>query len=73
MNKIMPDGNLENIMHRLNGCYALVNALHEIASDTAVSDAALCGVLDLLDGIRRDFRADIDGAEDYGGGKEGAA
>lgn len=72
MNKVMSTDNLNDIIHRLSGCHALVNALYEIAGVTTISEDALSGVLDLLDGIRRDFRADIDSAEDYAGKEAGA-
>lgn len=63
--KIMGEGNLENIMTRLIGCRALLCLLCEDAMVKAVSAEALSGVCDLLETICRDFRADIDSAGDY--------
>lgn len=67
--KIMAGDNLENIMRRLRGSLALLNHLYEIAGATSISEDALGGMCDLLDGICKDFQADIDAAEDYKGGQ----
>lgn len=63
--KIMAGGILENIMSRLKGGIALLNALYENAGATEISEDALSGLRDLLECICRDFQADIDSAEDY--------
>lgn len=64
--KIMAGGNLENIMARLVYCSALLDVLIGAMGDNGMMDA-LAGVHDLLNSINRDFRADIDAAEDYTG------
>ena len=62
-NLLIPQGNLEDIMTRLNGCRALLYLLYESAGSSSVSDDAINGVSDLLEMICRDFQADIDAAE----------
>ena len=62
--RIMNAGNLEEIMRRLNGLAGLLQTVYEAAGESPVSDDTVGGLLDLLDGIRRDFRADIDSAEE---------
>lgn len=64
-NIIMSKSNLEDISLRLAGCNALVDTLCETAGVSTISEAALSGVSDLLEMIRRDFQAGIDGAEDF--------
>lgn len=68
--KIMPGGNLEDIMNRLNGCRALVAMLYEVAGASAIPEDAINAVGDLLGTICRDFQADIDAAGDYQGAEE---
>ena len=63
--KIMAEGNLEDIMERLQGCLALLHLLYESVGVSAISGDAVNGVRDLLEMICRDFQADIDAAEDY--------
>ena len=60
---IMPKGNVEEIMERLNGFRALLDALYEIADATAISSDALSGIRDLLGCICGDFQAVIESAE----------
>ena len=60
----MNAGSLEEIMRRLNGLGGLLQAVYENAGTSVVSEDTAGGLLDLLDGIRRDFRADIDSAEE---------
>lgn len=69
---VMTD-NLTDIMQRLIGCRALVNALYEMAGSSAVPAAAISGIYDLLDCICRDFQADIDCVEEYTMKEGGAA
>ena len=63
--KIMAGGNLENIMNRLNGCLALLDALYVAADCSVFSEEAIEAVHDLLEAIYKDFKADIEAAEDY--------
>lgn len=60
---VIPKGNVEEIVERLNGCRALLDALYEIADATAISSDAVSGIRDLLGCICGDFQADIDCAE----------
>lgn len=69
--KIMAVGNLDNIVGRLIRCRAVLDAIQMAMGDDSLVDA-VAGVCDLLDGISRDFRADIDGADDYNGKGTGA-
>lgn len=62
--KIMAEGNPDNIMGRLICCCALLDTLIGAMGDNGMVDA-LAGVHDLLNSICRDFRADIESAEDY--------
>lgn len=62
---IIPSWSLEDIADRLARCQALLDAVRVIQDVRAVSSEALGGVSDLLEVIRRDFRADIDCAEIY--------
>lgn len=62
--RIMNAGSLEEIMRRLNGLAGLLQTVYESAGMSSVSEDTVGGLLDLLDGIRRDFRADIDSAEE---------
>lgn len=64
--KIMAGGNLDNIVGLLIHCRAVLDTIQMAMGDNSLADAA-AGVCNLLDGIIRDFRADIDGAEDYTG------
>lgn len=69
--KIMAAGNLEDIVSRLTCCNALLFTVHMNMTDGHICNA-LGGVCDLLESICRDFRADIEAAEDYEPGKETA-
>lgn len=62
---IMAASNLENIMGRLNCCRAVFGAIQSNAVSEGICLDALSGAYDLLGSICRDFRADIDAAEDY--------
>ena len=62
-NIIMSCGNLEDIVNRLAGCQAVLDAVRDVSDECAISVEALSGVSDLLEMIRRDFQADIDCAE----------
>ena len=61
--KILARVNLENIVSRLTNCIALMKVVHTNAANGEVS-AALGGVCDLLEGILRDFMADVESAAD---------
>lgn len=64
--KIMATGNLDNIVGLLIHCRAVLDTIQMAMGDNSLADA-VAGVCDLLDGISRDFQADIDGADDYTG------
>lgn len=59
---IMPSGNLEDILGRLSRCCALLDVL---TSGDTVSTKAVAGVRDLLQSVYTDFRADIEGSDEY--------
>ena len=68
--KVMAGGNLGNIVLRLSCCLSLLRVVHATIGDRGGDDEAcdaLNAVCDLLDGITRDFQADIDAADDYEG------
>lgn len=60
---LMSRDNLEDIMDRLKGCRALMEALHMVSEETVIPVATLGGMCDLLECICRDFEADIACAE----------
>ncbi len=62
--QIMAGGNLDNIVGRLIHCRAVLDTIQMAMGDDSLVDA-VAGVCDLLDGISRDFQADIDSAADY--------
>lgn len=64
MNKVMNIENLDEIMTRLDGCSSLLYLLYESAGMSCVPDKAIGAVCDLLNGIRKDFRADVEAAEE---------
>ena len=63
MNVVMDFGGLDEIRSRLDGCSALLYLLYESAGTSAIPEDAIRAVLELLDGIRKDFRAGIDTAK----------
>lgn len=65
--KVLTRYTLENNMDRLKGCRSLLSTLHMLSGTTEISEDALYGACDLLDGICKDFQAAIDTAEDYAG------
>lgn len=62
--KILAGVNLENIVSRLTNCLALMKVVHTNAANGEASAAALGGVCDLLEGLLRDFMADVESAAD---------
>lgn len=62
-NLIMPGGNLENILSRLNAAHELFLLLHGCMGDDPGSEA-MYGACDLLRSIIKDFQADVDSAEE---------
>lgn len=65
--KIMAEGNLNDILRRLNGCHAVLCAIQAGIADPYLSDVVF-GACDLLKGIAKDLQADIESAEDCGEG-----
>ena len=63
MNIVMDFGGLDEIRSRLDGCSALLYLIYENAGASTTSEDAIRAVLELLDGIRKDFKADIDTAK----------
>lgn len=65
--KIMAEGNLDDILRRLNSCHAVLCAIQTGIADPYLSDVVF-GACDLLKGIAKDLQADVECAEDYGEG-----
>lgn len=63
--KIIPNGNLENIMTRLKGVTALLFTLSEVAEVSSVSEDTIIALGDMLRGVVNDLRADVESSEDY--------
>lgn len=62
--KIMAGVNLQNIVTRLTYCCVLLKIVHGNMESGDIRASAIGGVSDLLESICKDFRADIEGAED---------
>lgn len=60
--KTMTRGNLDNIVGRLIGCHAVLDIIHEAASDSPLADA-IAGATDLLRSIYEDLEANISAEE----------
>lgn len=62
--KIMSAGNLDNIVGRLTACIGLLHVIAPGLADAGDLSESLYAACDLLECITRDFKADIDGAEE---------
>ena len=63
--KIMAGGNLDDIVGRLTACIGLLHVIHaNMPVDAGDLSESLYAACDLLECITRDFKADIDGAEE---------
>lgn len=60
---LMHVDSLQEIMERLKGGCALLQAIYDSAVVATISKDALGGMCDLLESICRDFQADIECAE----------
>ena len=63
--KIMAGQNLRDISDRLHWCLSMFRTIHSDMNDESDTYYAMFGACCFLQGILKDFSADIDSAKDY--------
>ncbi len=62
--KIMAGGNLEEVLERMGRACALLRCAYQSAKGGDFIPDALGAVCDLMEGLHRDFQADVEAAEE---------